>query len=84
MVRNLLANAGAPGDAVSIPGLGGTPGRKHGNPLQYSSLENPMDRGTWWATVPGIAKSCTRLKRLITQLNSLVLTRARATFQLLK
>ena len=46
MVRNLLANAGAPGDAVSIPGLGGTPGRKHGNPLQYSSLENPMDRGT--------------------------------------
>ena len=47
MVRNLLANAGAPGDAVSIPGLGGTPGRKHGNPLQYSSLENPMDRGTW-------------------------------------
>ena len=38
-----------------------SPGGGHGNPLQYSSLENPMDRGAWWATVHGVAKSRTRL-----------------------
>ena len=43
----------------SIPGLGRSPGGGHGNPLQYSCLENPMDRGAWWATVPGVAKSPT-------------------------
>ena len=41
-------------------------GEGHGNPLQYSCLENPMDRGTWWATVRWVAKSCTQLKRLNT------------------
>ena len=41
------------GDLASIPGLGGSPGGRHGNPLQYSCLENPMDRGAWWATVHG-------------------------------
>ena len=51
-------NAGDPG---SIPGLGRSPGERNGNPLQYSWLENPMDRGAWWATVPGIAKSRTQL-----------------------
>ena len=51
------------GDLGSIPGLGRSPGGGHGNPLQYSCLKNPMDRGAWWATVHGIAKSWTRLKQ---------------------
>ena len=38
------------------PGLGRSPGGGHGNPLQYSCLENPMERGAWWATVHGVAK----------------------------
>ena len=45
----------------SISGLGRSPGGGHGNPLQYSCLENPMDRGAWWATVHGVAKSQSRL-----------------------
>ena len=44
------------GDLGSIPGLGRCPGAGNGNPLQYCCLENPMDRGAWWATVHGIAK----------------------------
>ena len=44
------------GDLGSIPGLGRYPGERHGNPLQYSCLENPMDRGVWWATVHWVAK----------------------------
>ena len=40
----------------SIPGLGRCPGEGNGNPLQYSFLEHPMDRGAWWATVPGVAE----------------------------
>ena len=54
------------GDLVSIPGLGRSPGGGHGNPLQYSCLENPMDRGVWQATVHRVAKSQTRLKQLST------------------
>ena len=53
-------------DAGSIPGSEISPGGRHGNPLQYSCLENPMDRGAWRATVHGVAKSQTRLKRLST------------------
>ena len=49
------------GELGSIPGLGRSPGGGHGNPLQYSCLENPMDRGAWWATVHGIAKCQTQL-----------------------
>ena len=49
------------GDLDLIPGLGGSPGEGMGYPLQYSGLENSMDRGTWWATVHGVAKSRTRL-----------------------
>ena len=49
------------GDRGSVPGLGKSPGEGNGNPLQYSYLENPMDRGAWWATVQGVAKSQTRL-----------------------
>ena len=50
------------GDLGSIPGLGRFPEGGHGNPLQYSCLENPMDRGACLATVHGVAKSWTRLK----------------------
>ena len=49
------------GDLGSIPGSGRSPGEGNGNPLQYSCLENPMDRGAWWAIVHGVAKSWTRL-----------------------
>ena len=49
------------GDLGSIPGLGRSPGEGHGNPLQYSCLENHMDRGAWQATVHGVTKSQTRL-----------------------
>ena len=59
MVKNLPANAGDTGDAGSIPGSGRSPGLGHGNPLQYSCLENLMDRGGWWATVHRVAKSWT-------------------------
>ena len=48
------------GDLGSIPGLGRSPGEGNGNPLQYPCLENPMDRGAWWATVHGVTKSQTR------------------------
>ena len=54
MIKASAYNAGDPG---SIPGLGISPGKGNGNPLQYSCLENPMDGGAWWATVPGVAKS---------------------------
>ena len=47
------------GDLGSIPGLGRSPGEGHGNPLQYSCLENPMDRGARWATVHGVTKNQT-------------------------
>ena len=55
------ASACNAGDLGSIPGLGRSPGEGNGNPFQYSCLENPMDRGAWWATVHGVAKSRTRL-----------------------
>ena len=64
MVKNLPADAGDIRDAGLIPGLGRSPGEGHGNSLQYSCLENPMDRGVWWATVHRVAKSRTQLKRL--------------------
>ena len=49
------------GDLGSIPGCGRSPGGGNGNPLQYSCLENSMDRGAWWATVHGVAKNRTRV-----------------------
>jgi len=52
-------------DLSSIPGLGRSPGEGNGNPLQYSYLENPMDRGAWWATVHGVAKSQTQLSMCV-------------------
>ena len=54
VVKNLPANAGEDG---AVPGLGRSPGERNGNPLQYSCLENPMDRGAWWVTVHGVAQS---------------------------
>ena len=61
VVKNPLANAGATEDSGLIPGLGRFPGEGIGNPLQYSCLGNPMDRGTWQATVHRVAKSQTGL-----------------------
>ena len=56
-VKNLPLNAEVVRDTGSIPGLGRSPGGRDGNPLQYSCLENPMNREAWWATVHGVAKS---------------------------
>ena len=64
MVKNLPANAGDIRDVGSIPGAGRSPGGGHGNLLQYSCLENPVDRGTWWAAVRRVAQSQTQLKQL--------------------
>ena len=60
-VKNPPANAGDIRDTGSIPGTGRSPGGGHGNPLYYSCLENPMDRGAWWAAVHRVTKSQTRL-----------------------
>ena len=59
VVKNLPANAGDTGDAGLTPGLGRSPGTGNGNPLQYSCLENLMDRGAWGVTVHGVTKSQT-------------------------
>ena len=61
MIKNLPANTGDAGDVGSTPGSGRSSGAGNGNPLQYSCLKNAMDRGTWWATVPVVAKSQTQL-----------------------
>ena len=53
---NTPANAGEVRDSGSIPGSGRSPGTGHGNPLQYSCLENPLDRGAWWSTVHGVVR----------------------------
>ena len=66
MVKHPHASAGDVRDSGSIPGSGGSPGGGHGNPLQYSCLESPMDRGAWQATVLRVTQSWTRLKRLST------------------
>jgi len=57
VVESQPANAGDARDSGSIPGLGRSPGEGNGNPLQYSCLENPWDRGAWWAAVHGVLKS---------------------------
>ena len=61
VVQNVPANAGNTRDTGSIPGLGRSPGGGNGNPLLYSCLENPMDKGAWRATVHGITKIGTQL-----------------------
>ena len=52
--KESTCNAGNPGDEGLIPGMGRSPGRENGNPLQYSCLKSPLDRGAWWATVHGV------------------------------
>ena len=59
VVKNSSANAGDARDTGLIPGSGRSPGGRNGNPLQYSCLENPINRGDWWATVHRITKSQT-------------------------
>ena len=71
LVKNSPANAGDIRDTGSIPGSGRSPGGGNGNSLQYSCLENPMDRGAGWATVHGVAKSQKQLKSLSTLVHSL-------------
>ena len=61
MVKNLAANAEDTGAMGLISELGKSPRGGNGNPLQYSYLENPMDRGAWWASVHSVTKSRTRL-----------------------
>ena len=74
VVKNPPANAGGVRDSGSIPRLGRSPGGGHSNPLQYSCLENLMDRGAWWATVHRVAKSWTGVKRLSTHAQVLEVT----------
>ena len=66
MVKNPFASSGDITDVGSIPVSGRSPGEGNGNPLQYSCLGNPMDRGAWWTTVHRVVKSRTQLKRLNT------------------
>ena len=66
MVKNPPANAGGPRDAGSIPGSGRSPGEGHGNPFQYSCLENPMGRGIWQATVYRVGKESETTEQLST------------------
>ena len=66
VIKNLPASAGDIIDAGLIPGSGRSPEGGHGNPLQYSCLENPMNRGAWWATVLRVMQSRTQLKQLST------------------
>ena len=61
VIKNPPTNAGDIGDVGLTPGSGRSPGEGNGNPLQYSCLGNPMDRGAWWATVHGLAKSQAQL-----------------------
>ena len=63
MLKNLPANAGDTGDTDSTPGSGRSQGGGNGNPVHYSCLENPMDRGAWWATFCGVTQSQIPLSR---------------------
>ena len=75
--KESASNAGALGNTVSLPGSGQSPEERHGNSQQYSCLENPMDRGTWWATVHQVAKSQTQLKWLGTHAHTCCYINAR-------
>ena len=82
MVKNLLTSAGDVRDTGSIPGPGRCLGGGHGNPLQYSCLQNPRDRGAWWATVHRVTESDTTerthveslSRSLVAMLSDVVLT----------
>ena len=75
IVKNPLANAGNVRDESSIPGSRRSPGEGHGNPLQCSCLENPMDKGAWQATIQRVTKSWAQLKQLSTQAHKFHLDR---------
>ena len=60
MVKNPPANAGNTGDTGLVTGLERSPGGGNGNPLQYSCMKNPMDKGAWWATIQGVTKESDR------------------------
>ena len=70
VVKNPPADAGDRRDEGSIPGSGRSPGGGRGNPFQYSCLENPMDKGAWWARVHKVTNSWTRLKRQHTHIHT--------------
>ena len=72
VVKNTPVNAGDVQDAGLIPGLERFPGGGHDNPLQYSCLGNPMDRGAWWTTVHGVTKSQTQMKQLSRHIRALL------------
>ena len=78
VVKNLPVT-GDKRDTGLLPGLGRSPGEGNGNPLQYSCLENPTDRGVWWATVHGATNSQTRPKRL--SMHACVLRQKRESFK---
>ena len=61
MVENPLVSAGDAGDMGSFPGLGGSCGEGNSNPIQYSCMKNPVDRGAWWIIVHGDPKNRTQL-----------------------
>ena len=67
MIKNSSASVGDAGDGSPIPGLGRSPGGGHGNPFQYSCLENPMDRRAWRAAVHGVAKELDTTEQLGTR-----------------
>ena len=67
VVKNLPVNAGGARDVGSISGSGRSPGVGNSNPLQYSCLENPMDREAWWTTVHGVVKDLDTTSRLTTK-----------------
>ena len=75
MVKNPPASTGDVRDSGSVSGWGRSPGGGHGSPLQFSCLETPMDRGAWRATVHGVTKRRTGLKRLSTHTHTLALDR---------
>ena len=72
-------NAGHISDVGLIPGLGRSPGVENGNPLQYSCLKNPKDRGAWWATVPEVAKELDTTERLSNKVPGTILCREATT-----
>ena len=82
VAKNPLANAGDRRDADSIPESGRSRGGGYGNPLQYSCLENPMDRGTWQVTVHRVEKSWTRLKQLGTHTRTYISVHGNIVWQL--